>query len=106
MTNYQKARVELTKTQLKKIKSTAKDNTGTIFKKSNKNFWDENLSHDLFLTTKQKAKVRNAIANNASTDTKLSQSQLAKIIQSGGFVSKTLGNLGKKVLLDFDVPLA
>ena len=63
----------------KKIQSTAKDNTGTILKKSNKNFWDEDLSHELFLTTKQKTKVRNALANNASTDTKLSQSQLAKI---------------------------
>ena len=38
----------------KKIKSTAKDNTGTILKKSKKNIWDEDLSHELFLITKQK----------------------------------------------------
>ena len=39
---------------IKKIKSTAKDNTGTILKKSKKNIWDEDLSHELFLITKQK----------------------------------------------------
>ena len=41
-----------------------------------------------------------------SKDIKLSKSQLAKIIQSGGFLGKMLGNLGKKVLLDLAVPLA
>ena len=41
-----------------------------------------------------------------SADIKISQVQLAKIVQSGGFLSKTLGNLGKSVLLDLAVPLA
>ena len=41
-----------------------------------------------------------------SADIKISQAQLAKIVQSGGFLSKTLGNLGKSVLLDLAVPLA
>ena len=39
-------------------------------------------------------------ANNMPTDIKLNISQLAKIIQSGGFVGKILGNMmsniGKK----------
>ena len=45
-----------------------------------------------------------------STDIKLSKAQLSKIIQSGGFLGKTLGimmgNLGKKALIDLAVPLA
>ena len=41
-----------------------------------------------------------------STNIKLSKSQLDEIIQSSGFLGKTLGNLGKKVLLDLVVPLA
>ena len=39
------------------------------------------------------------------TDIKLSEAQLLKIIQSGGFFCKTIENLGKKVLLDLPVPL-
>ena len=41
---------------------------------------------------------------------KLSKAPLSKIIQSGGFFGKTLGNkmsnLGQKALLDLTVPLA
>ena len=63
-------------------------------------FQDEELPHDLILTTRQKAKIRNAFSNNMSTDIKLSKAQLSKIIQSAGFVGKTLGNMmgniGKK----------
>ena len=62
-------------------------------------FQDEELPHDLFLI-RQKAKIRNAFSNNMSTDIKLSKAQLSKIIQSAGFVGKTLGNMmgniGKK----------
>ena len=43
-------------------------------------------------------------------DIKLSKAQFIKIFQSGGFLGKTLckiiGNLGKKTLLEFAVPLA
>ena len=41
-----------------------------------------------------------------SADIKLSEAQISKIIQSGQFLGKTLGNLGKKVLADLPVPLA
>ena len=34
MTNYQEARVKLTNTQLRKLKSAAKNKTGTILKKN------------------------------------------------------------------------
>ena len=44
-----------------------------------------NLSHELLLTTRQKTKLTNAFNNNMSTDLTLSEAQVSKIIQSGGF---------------------
>ena len=105
MANYEEARVKLRNTQLSKLKSAAKNNTGKTLRITKKNFQGEELPYELFLTTRQKTKTRNVFANKMpSTDIKLVQ--LAKIIQSGGFLGKTLGNLGKKVLLDLAVPLA
>ena len=86
MTNYQEARVKLTNTQLKKLKSAAKNKTGTILKMNKKNFEDKELLHELFLTTKQTTKIRNDIAKNMLTDGKLSKAQLPKMIQSRGFL--------------------
>ena len=48
-----------------------------------KNFEDEELPHELFLTARQITKLRNAFANNMLTDTskiKLSKAQISKII--------------------------
>ena len=73
--------------------------------RSIKNFQDDELPYELFLTTRQKTKIKNAFANNMSTDIKCRKSQLAKIIQSGEFTGKTLGNLSRKVLLDLALPL-
>ena len=56
------------------------------------------MSHELFLTTRQKAKIRNAYARNMLTDTKLNEAPISTIIQSGRFLVKKLvilGNLGK-----------
>ena len=86
MTNYQEARVKLTNTQLKKLKSAAKNKTGTTLKMNKKNFEDKELLHELFLTTKQTTKIRNNIAKNMLTDGKLSKAQLPKMIQSRGFL--------------------
>ena len=79
MVSYEEARVKLTNAQLNKLKSAAKNKTGTTLRKTKKNFRDEELSHELFLTTKQKTKIRNVFANNMSTDIKL-KSQLSKIV--------------------------
>ena len=51
------------------------------------------LPHELLLTTKQKTKLRNAINKNMSTDLNLSQAQISKIIQSGGFLGSLLSKL-------------
>ena len=89
-------RVKLTNTQLNKIKSAAKKKTGTILRITKKYFKDEELPYELFLTTRQIMKLRNAFANNMSTDIKLSKAQTSKIIQSGGSFGFWLANIGKK----------
>ena len=63
MANYQEMRVNLTNSQLSKL---------------NIDFEDEELPHELFLTTRQKTKIRNAFANNMSTDIKLSKLKYLK----------------------------
>ena len=45
MTNYEEVRVKLTNTQSNKLKSTAKNKTGTMLRVSKKNFEDEELPH-------------------------------------------------------------
>ena len=84
MTNYQKARVKLTNTQLSKLKSATKNKAGSILRLNKKNFDDEELSHVLFIQTRQTTKIRNAFADNMSTDIKVSKAQISNIIQSGG----------------------
>ena len=105
MANYQEVRVKLTNTQLNKLKSAAKNKTGTILRLNKKNFEDEELPHELFLTTRQTTKIRNALANNMSTDIKLSIAHISKIIQSGGSFGSWLGNLGKKAVANIVIPL-
>ena len=51
------------------------------------------LPHELLLTTRQIASLRNAFNNNMSTDLKLFKAQINKIIQSGGFLGSLLSKL-------------
>ena len=80
MADYQEARIKLTNIQLNKLNSVAKNKTGTILRTNKNNFQDEELLHELFPTTRQTTKIRNAFAENMSTD----KAQISKIIQSGG----------------------
>ena len=73
MTNYEKARLKLTNTQLTKLKFPAKNKTGTTLRITKKNFQHEELHHEFFLTARQK--IRNAFASNMSTDSKLNYLQ-------------------------------
>ena len=50
MRNYEKVRVKLTNKQLNKLKSAAKNKTGTTLKIKNKSFKLEELPHELLLT--------------------------------------------------------
>ena len=77
------------------LKSAAK-NKGVILKINKKNFQDEELPPELFLSARQKARIRNAFAKNMSTDIKLGKAQISKIIQSGGTFGPWLATLRKK----------
>ena len=61
-------RVKLTNTQLITLKSVAKNKTRTILRLLKKNFEEEELPHELFLTTRQATQIRNVFANNMSID--------------------------------------
>ena len=63
------------------------------------------LPYELLLTAGQKTKLGNGLNNNMSTDTKLSEAQISKIIQSGGFLGSFLSALAGS-LMKVAVPLA
>ena len=86
MPNYQETIFKLTNTKLNKLKSAAKKKkkTGTILRINKKNIQDKEMPHELFLTTRQTTKIRNAFSNNMSKDIRLSKAQISKIIQLGG----------------------
>ena len=63
----------------KKIKTAAKDKTGTTLRISLKIFDGNDLPPELLLTARQKTKW-NVFNNNMSTELKLSRAQISKII--------------------------
>ena len=93
MVEYNKVNVELSDEQVKKLKDAVKDNAGTTLRINFKMFDENDLPHELLLTTRQKTKLRNAFNNNTSTNIKLSKTQIAKIVQSGGFLGSLLSKL-------------
>ena len=105
MIEYNKVNVKLSDIQLKKLKDAVKNKTGTTLRISLKMFNGNNLPHELLLTTRQKAKLRNDLYKNMSTDIKLSKAQISKIIQSGGFLGSLLIKLADP-LMKAAIPLA
>ena len=64
MVEYSKVNVELSNTQPKKLKTAAKNKSETILRMSLKMFHGNDLPQELLLTTRQKAKLRNAFNDN------------------------------------------
>ena len=93
MVEYTKYDCKLTNIQLSKIKKAVKNGSELALRLSAKNFNKEDLPHELFLTTRQSTKLRNAINNNMSTDIKFSKAQLKKLIKSGGFLGSLLSKM-------------
>ena len=93
MVEYSKIKCKLTNVQLNKLKKAVKSNEGATLRLGSKNFNEDELPHELLLTTRQNTKLRNAIDNNLATDIKLSKAQIKKLIQSGGFLGKLLSKL-------------
>ena len=80
MVEYSKVNVKLSDRQLKQLKTTVKDKTGTSLRMSLKKLDGNDLPHELLLTTRQKTKLRNAFNNNMSTDLTLSKAQMSETI--------------------------
>ena len=100
MVQYIKANIQLSYSELNKLKSAAKSQTGVTLRINIKMFHGNNLPHELLLTTRKK-KLRNTFENNI----KLSKAQISKIIQPG----EILGSLLSKIagwLIKVSVPLA
>ena len=105
MVEYSKVNVKSSGMQLKNRKAAVKNNAATTLRMSSKMFDGNHLPHELLLTTKR-TKLRNAFDNNMSTEMKLSEVQISKIIQRGRFlgsllsssISENSSSLGKKYL--------
>ena len=79
MTQYSSLNVKLSNSQLNKLKSSVKSETGVVLRisanmvgNSNDN---TNFPHELLLINRQVAIIRKAFAKNTSTDIKLSKTQ-------------------------------
>ena len=105
MVEYNTINVELSDSQLNKLKTTVKNDQETTLRMNARMFSANNLPHELLLTTRQTTKLRNGIENNMSTNIKLSKAQISKIIQSGGFLGSLLGKLAGP-LMKVAAPLA
>ena len=97
--------LKLWNTQLKKLETAVKNKTGTTLRMNSKMLGGNDLPHELLLTTRQKAKLRNAFNNNISNGLKLSKAQISKIIQSGGYLGSLLSKLADP-LMKVAIPLA
>ena len=95
MTQYNSLNVKLSNLQLSKLKSAIKNENDVALRLSSNMVGtsndNTNFPHELLLTNRQVANIRKAFAKNASTDIKLSKTQLSKMIQSGGFLGRLLG---------------
>ena len=56
--------MKLINTLISKLKSAVKNKLGATLRLNKKNFEDEELPDELFLTTRQTTKIRNAFAKN------------------------------------------
>ena len=102
MFKYSKVNVKLSYAQLK---ATVKKKTRTTLRMSLKMLDENDLPHQLLLTTRQKTTLRNALNNNMSTDLTLSKAQISKIIRSEGFLGSLFSKLAGP-LMKVAIPLA
>ena len=84
MTQYSSLNVELLNSQLNKLKLSIKNETDVVLRISSNKVGNSNdntnFPHELLLTNKQVANIRKAFSKNASTDIKLSKTQISKLI--------------------------
>ena len=92
MTQYNSLNVKLSNSQLNKLKSAMKNETEVVLRLSSNMIGDNgtNFPHKLLLTNGQVVNLLRAFANSLSTDIKLSETLLSKMMQSGGFLADYL----------------
>ena len=90
MTQYNSLNVNLSNSQLSKLKSAIKNENDVVLRISSNMVGNSNdntnFPHELLLTNRQVENIRKAFANHLSTDIKLSKTQLSKMIQSEDFL--------------------
>ena len=113
MTQYNRANVKLSNSQLNKLRSAIKNENDVVIRLSPNIIGGSNdkgnFPHELFQTGRQVSSTRKAFSNNSSVDIKFSKTQLSKMIQSGGFLGKLLGPLlktGLSLIKNVITPLA
>ena len=93
MTQYNSLNVRLSNSQLNKLKSAIKNESEVVLKLSSSMIGNNetNFRHKLLLTDRQVSSLLKSFASYLSADIKLSKTQLTRMIQSGGFLSRLLG---------------
>ena len=98
MTQYNSLNVKLLNSQLNKLKSAIKNETEVVLRLASNMIGDStelhsddetNFPHKLLLTNRQITNLSKAFANKSS------ETQIPKMVQSGGFLGKLLGPLLK-----------
>ena len=99
MIQYNTLNVKSSNSQLNKLIPAIKIGTEVTLNSSSNVVGDSNdennFPHKLLLTNTQVSKLSKAFANNFSVNIKLSETQLNKIVESGGFLGRYLGPLLK-----------
>ena len=97
MTQYNSLNVKLSNSQLNKLKPAITNESKVALRLSWNIIGDNetNFLHKILLTDREVLNLRKYFANNSSDDIKLSKTQLSKMIQSGGFLSRLLRPLLK-----------
>ena len=82
MTQYNSLNVNLSNSQLNKLKSAIKNKSEVLLRLSSNIIGDNetNFPHKLLLTDRQLSNPSKSFANNSSADIKLSKTQLLKMI--------------------------
>ena len=97
--------------QPNKLKSAIKNETEVVLRLSSNMIGDKeiNFPHKLLLSNRLVANLRKSFSNHSSADIKLSKTELSKMIQSGGFLSRLLGPIlksGSPLIKNVIKPLA
>ena len=78
MVKYKNINAKLSDSQLNNLKSAVKNKQRATLRMNARISSANNLPHELLLTRRQTARLRNAIENNMSTDIKLPKAHISK----------------------------